>query len=205
MMKIDHYTNLSYYRVSFVDETENPPEISGTAYSLFGTEFDDLNELADIYAPLVDQTIPLKGKKIYLCMVIKQGFETERIYHYYKLWRYLKQEFDLSGYNLGKEYLIRVGDEDLYCGGAEITPQELSSALKIVLGWRFTSFLYITDEEKDFQGDTMKKFFMDILKIERQSIRYDYVRLFKYIKEGEAIVDTSTDGERWAMRIEVKA
>jgi len=31
------------------------------------------------------------------------------------------------------------------------------------------------------------------------------VRLFKYIKEGEAIVDTSTDGERWAMRIEVKA
>lgn len=205
MMKIDHYTNLSYYRVSFVDETENPPEISGTAYSLFGTEFDDLNELADIYAPLVDQTIPLKGKKIYLCMVIKQGFETERIYHYYKLWRYLKQAFDLSGYNLGKEYLIRVGDEDLYCGGAEIPPQELSSALKIVLGWRFTSFLYITDEEKDFQGDTMKKFFMDILKIERQSIRYDYVRLFKYIKEGEAIVDTSTDGERWAMRIEVKA
>lgn len=204
-MKIDHYTNLSYYRVSFVDETENPPEISGTAYSLFGTEFDDLNELADIYAPLVDQTIPLKGKKIYLCRVTGKGFETERVYHYYKLWRKLERKCDLKRYKLGKEYLIHVGDEDLYCGGAEIPPQELSSALKIVLGWRFTSFLYITDEEKDFQGDTMKKFFMDILKIERQSIRYDYVRLFKYIKEGEAIVDTSTDGERWAMRIEVKA
>lgn len=203
-METDHYKSLAYYRLIENADQLELPRISGTAYSLFGTEFNDQDELAGIFAQLVEQTISLKGKKIYLCIVIKQSYYSEKMYHYHKLWRYLKRWYDLSEYTLGKEYLVSVCGRDLYCGGAEIPLQELRSALEIILEWRFTSFLYITDEEKDLQGDGMRDFFLDILREEHYSVPYDYVKIFERIKAGETIVDVSTDMEEWAVRIEEK-
>lgn len=100
--------------------------------------------------------------------------------------------------------MVSVCGRDLYCGGAGIPLQELRSALGIILEWRSTSFLYITDEEKDLQGDGMRDFFLDILREEHYSVPYDYVKIFERIKAGEMIVDVSTDMEEWAVRIEVK-
>ena len=203
-METDHYKSLAYYRLIENADQLELPRISGTAYSLFGTEFDDRDELAGIFAQLVEQTISLKGKKIYLCIVLRQSYYSEKMYHYHKLWRYLKRWYDLSEYTLGKEYLVSVCGKDLYCGGAEIPLQGLHSALEIILEWRFTSFLYITDEEKDLQGEGMRDIFLDVLREEHYSIPYDYVKIFERIKAGETIVDVSTDMEEWAVRIEEK-
>lgn len=203
-METDHYTSLAYYRLIENADQRELPRISGTAYALFGTEFDDWDELVGIFAQLMEQTVSLERKKIYLCIVVKQGYYSEKIYHYHKLWRHLKRWYNLNDYNLGKEYLVSVCGRDLYCGGAEIPLQELRSALEIILERRFTSFLYITDEEKDFQGEGMRKFFLDILREEHYPIPYDYVKLFECIKAGETIVDVSTDMEQWALRIEEK-
>lgn len=203
-METDHYTSLAYYRLIENADQRELPQISGTAYGLFGTEFDDQDELVGIFAQLMEQTISLERKKIYLCIVLRQSYYSEKLYHYYKLWRYLKRWYDLSEYTLGKEYLVSVCGKDLYCGGAEIPLQGLHSALEIILERRFISFLYITDEEKDFQGEGMRDFFLDILREEHYSVPYDYVKIFERIKAGEGIVDVSTDMEQWALRIEVK-
>ena len=203
-METDHYKSLAYYRLIENADQLELPRISGTAYSLFGTEFNDQDELAGIFTQLVEQTISLEGKKIYLSIVLRLSYSSEKMYHYHKLWRYLKRWYDLSEYTLGREYLVSVCGRDLYCGAAEIPLQELRFALGIILERRFTSFLYITDEEKDLQGEGMRDFFLAILREERYSVPYDYVKIFERIKAGETIVDVSTDMEEWAVRIEEK-
>ena len=50
----------------------------------------------------------------------------------------------------------------------------------------------------------MRDFFLAILREERYSVPYDYVKIFERIKAGETIVDVSTDMEEWAVRIEEK-
>ena len=90
-METDHYTSLAYYRLIENADRRELPRISGTAYSLFGTEFNDQDELAGIFTQLVEQTISLEGKKIYLSIVLRRSYSSEKMYHYHKLWRYLKR------------------------------------------------------------------------------------------------------------------
>lgn len=76
-METDHYTSLAYYRLIENADRRELPRISGTAYSLFGTEFNDQDELAGIFTQLVEQTISLEGKKIYLSIVYECQLESE--------------------------------------------------------------------------------------------------------------------------------
>lgn len=202
-MYIEKYNSISDYHFIPNMDKEDLPEVAAMEYALFSSyEYDDDKELADIFSRLIYKTSKLKEKNFYMCVSISRGGLTEKLYKYYRVWRYMKKYYDLTHYKLGKEHCILTGTEHVYCSIAEIPYEYLNLAFQIVIDMRKNSFIYVANREINIKDNTMKTFFDNIISDDISAYGiYNYTKIFRNIEKEETVIDVAFDGELMALHI----
>ena len=202
-MYIEKYNSISDYHFIPNMDKADLPEVAAMEYALFSSyEYDDDKELADIFSRLIYKTSKLKEKNFYMCVSISRGGLTEKLYKYYKVWRYMKKYYDLTHYKLGKEHCILTGTEHVYCSIAEIPYEYLNLAFQIVIDMRKNSFIYVANREINIKDDTMKTFFDNIISDDISAYGiYNYTKIFRNIEKEETVIDVAFDGELMALHV----
>ncbi|WP_290787248.1 hypothetical protein [Exiguobacterium sp. UBA7533] len=74
----------------------------------------------------------LSTYRFYLVVCAGNGFQSKRIFDYYKLWRLLEREEMLDGFTSRIEVPVQVGEEPYYVGIAEFGLEQLSRAIEMI-------------------------------------------------------------------------
>ncbi|WP_426273117.1 hypothetical protein [Exiguobacterium sp. R-17] len=74
----------------------------------------------------------LSTYRFYLVVCAGNGFQSKRIFDYYKLWRLLEREEMLDGFTSRIEVPVQVGEEPYYVGIAEFGLEQLSTAIEMI-------------------------------------------------------------------------
>lgn len=74
----------------------------------------------------------LSTYRFYLVVCAENGFQSKRIFDYYKLWRLLEREEMLDGFTSRIEVPVQVGKEAYYVGIAEFGIEQLTTAIEMI-------------------------------------------------------------------------
>jgi len=74
----------------------------------------------------------LSTYRFYLVVCAGNGFQSKRIFDYYKLWRLFERKEMLDGFTSRIEVPVQVGEEPYYVGIAEFGLEQLSRAIEMI-------------------------------------------------------------------------
>lgn len=87
---------------------------------------------SEMFRNELTQKHKLSTYHFYLVVCVGNGFQSKRIFDYYKLWRLLEREEMLDGFTSRMEVPVQVGEEPYYVGIAEFGLEQLTIAIEMI-------------------------------------------------------------------------